>query len=365
MKYAEVQPVGIGSIKIENGRIFDGEKFFHGDIYIENNRIVSIGKNLDAKANYTFCANGNLVTPGLVDIHTHMKGVSSDAFGISPDAVCFPCGVTSAVDASAYKGTRATLDAFSVRNKVFIVPETRDDTMDFTRCDKSLQVYGDKVVGIKMYFDASDKQVKTIKPLCETVAYAEKHGLKVMVHCAGSPTPMAEVLDTLRSGDILTHAFHGVKNTALDDNFESMVKAQKRGVIIDSGFAGCVHTNFDVFEKAVQHGVIPDTLSTDITCCSAFIRGGKYGMCACMTIAEKSGMTEEQILKCVSANAAKAIGANGEWGVLKVGGKADIAVFDKNGDGIDMTDKDGNRFISESSYRCLLTVCDGNVVYRY
>ena len=50
--------------------------------------------------------------------------------------------------------------------------------------------------------------------------------------------------------------------------------------------------------------------------------------------------------------------------MLKVGGTADIAVLDKNGECIDMTDKDGNRFISDNSYRCLLTICDGNVVYR-
>ncbi len=354
--------MGIGSIKIENGRIFDGESFTHGDIYIENDRIVAMGEKLPQTAGYTFNANGNLVTPGLVDIHTHMKGISSDAFGISIDAVCFPNGVTNAVDASAYKGTRDTLDAFSVKNRVFIVPEIKNDTALFDNSDKLLKKYGEKAIGIKVYFDTAEKELRTIKPLREIVEYADKRKIKVMVHCAGSPTPIADVLEALRPGDIITHPFHGVKNTAIDDNFESMIKAQNRGVIIDSGFAGCVHTSFDIFKKAISNGVIPDTISSDITCCSAFIRGGMYGMCACMTIAEESGMTEEQVLKCVTVNAARAVGAN--WGTLKVGGIADIAVFDENGEGIDMTDKDGNRFTADTSYRCLLTICDGNVVYR-
>lgn len=354
--------MGIGSIKIENGRIFDGKRYTYGDIYIENDKIMAIGENISQKANYNFNANGNLVTPGLCDIHAHMKGISSDAFGISIDAVCFPNGVTNAVDASAYKGSRDTLDAFSAKNRVFVVTDIKDDTALFDRTDKLLEVYGDKAVGIKVYFDTAEKTVRTINPLYEIVKYADKRRIKVMVHCAGSPTPISDVLEALRTGDIITHSFHGVKNTALDDNFESLKKAQKRGVIIDSGFAGCVHTNFDIFKKAIENGMIPDTLSSDITCCSAFIRGGMYGMGACMMIAEKSGMSEEQILRCVTVNAAKAVGT--DWGILKVGRVADVAVFDKGGKGIDMTDKDGNRFVCDNSYRCLLTVCDGNVVYR-
>ena len=354
--------MGIGSIKIKNGRIFDGEKFFFGDIYIQGRKIAKIGENLNFDARYEYDAKGNLVTPGLCDIHTHMKGVSSDAFGISPDAVCFPNGVTYAADASAYKGTRATLDAFSVKNKVFIVPNIKNDTALFDECDKMKEIYGDKVVGIKSYFDTENKELRSIKPLCEIVDYARKNGIKMMVHCAGSPTSMSEVIDALGFGDILTHSFHGVKNTAIDDNFECLVKAQRKGVIIDSGFAGWVHTNFHIFKEAVKHGIIPDTISTDITNCSAFIRGGRYGMCACMTIAEVCGMSEEQILRAVTVNAAKAI--NADCGALREGKIADIAIFDKNGEAIDMTDKDGNKFAAKSSYRCLLTVAGGDVVYR-
>ena len=291
-----------------------------------------------------------------------MKGISSDHFGISPDAVCFPNGVTSAVDCSAYKGTRETLDAFSVKNRVFVVPKIVDDRAVFDECLEKMQVYADKVVGIKVYFDTDNKSVKSIKPLCEIIDFAQKQDLKIMVHCAGSPVTMAETLSVLRCGDILTHSFHGVKNTALEDNFESMKQAQKRGVIIDSGFAGCVHTNFDVFARAIESGLIPDTLSTDITNCSAFVRGGLYGMASCLTIAKKSGMTEYDILKSVTTNAAKAVGMNA--GTLKIGGTADIAVFDENGGACDMTDKDGNRFYSENTYRCLMTISDGDVLYR-
>ena len=51
-------------------------------------------------------------------------------------------------------------------------------------------------------------------------------------------------------------------------------------------------------------------------------------------------------------------------GTLKIGGTADIAVFDENGGTCDMTDKDGNRFYSENTYRCLMTISDGDVLYR-
>ena len=43
---------------------------------------------------------------------------------------------------------------------------------------------------------------------------------------------------------------------------------------------------------------------------------------------------------------------------------ADIAVFDYSDEGFDMTDKAKNHIASENGYRCVLTVVDGEIVYR-
>jgi N-acyl-D-aspartate/D-glutamate deacylase len=60
---------------IRNGRIADGAgaPAFNGDIAIDNGRIVSVGEQAGAGRREND-ANGLLVTPGFVDIHTHYDG---------------------------------------------------------------------------------------------------------------------------------------------------------------------------------------------------------------------------------------------------------------------------------------------------
>jgi len=218
-------------------------------------------------------------------------------------------------------------------------------------------------VGIKIFH--AGKHVQSLRPLEQVCAFARERGLPVMVHCNGSPVPMAELLEVLAPGDILTHAFHGSPNTAADDGFAALKKAQQRGVIIDAGFAGHVHTDFSVFRAAVASGFVPNTVSTDITRSSAFMRGGRYGMTLCMSMARHMGMCEEDILRAVTSAPAKALGKEDEWGYLAVGRTADIAVLDHTDEGFDLTDRAGNHIESKNGYRCVLTVSDGQVVYKY
>jgi N-acyl-D-aspartate/D-glutamate deacylase len=60
---------------IRNGKIVDGsgQASFMGDIAITGDRIVKIGK-VESVGNKEIDAEGNLVTPGWVDIHTHYDG---------------------------------------------------------------------------------------------------------------------------------------------------------------------------------------------------------------------------------------------------------------------------------------------------
>lgn len=87
-------------------------------------------------------------------------------------------------------------------------------------------------------------------------------------------------------------------------------------------------------------------------------------MTMCMNIAKTLGMREEDIFKAVTANPAKALGKETEWGHLKVGGCADIAILDYTDEGFELTDKVGNHIRNTKGYRCVLTVSDGQVVYR-
>jgi imidazolonepropionase-like amidohydrolase len=84
-----------------------------------------------------------------------------------------------------------------------------------------------------------------------------------------------------------------------------------------------------------------------------------------MSLAKTLGMREEDIFRAVTSAPAKALGKEREWGYLKVGGIADIAVLDYCDEGFALTDKAGNHVESPMGYRCVLTVADGLVVYRH
>lgn len=354
----------MAKILVKNGRIWDGDRFFCSDILTEENKIAKIDPQICEKADFIYDAAGKIVSAGLVDAHVHMRGISSETFGIHGEMSCFPFGVTAAADAGAIRGDRALLDSFMLKSVVFIPVAVKNNHVDFAKVNQKLLEYGDKAIGLKIYFSATT-EVSDITPLQETCSFAHARGLSVMVHCTSQPVKMAQLLDELKAGDILTHAFHGGRNTSAEDGFESLRAAQKRGVIIDAGFAGHIHTDFGVFRQAVQCGMLPDTISTDITARSAYTRGGRYGMTMCMSMAKFSGMQEEDIFRAVTSAPAKALGKEDCWGSLAVGRTADIAVLDYTDEGFSLTDAAGNHIESETGYRCVLTVADGQIVYKY
>lgn len=354
----------MANILIKGGSIFDGECFTFADVLTDGNQIVKIGSDLLEQADFVYDAKGKIVSAGLVDTHTHMKHITSDDYGIPIDAVCLPFGVTAAIEASAIKGNREILDSLAVKTLIFSACTISDDTADFGITEKMLNIFGEKCIGIKVFFDTTNGGLKSIKPLREICEFACARKLKVMVHSSNSPTSMEEIVNTLSKGDILTHIYHGGNNTIDVNDYAAYRKARQKGVILDVGMAGHVHTDFGVLKRAIDAGCLPDTISTDITKASAYKRGGRYGMTMCMNIAKTLGMREEDIFRAVTSNPAKALGKEKEWGYLRVGRCADIAVFDYTDEGFDLTDHAGNHIRNSEGYRCVLTISDGQVVYR-
>lgn len=354
----------MGKILIKNGRVWDGKEFLSADILTNGDRIEAVGTAIADEVDYIYDATGKIVSAGLVDLHVHLKGIASDTFGIQAEMSSFPFGVTAVNDAGSVLGDRALLDSFAVKNTVFVGTDIRNNHACFSNTEAYLKKYGNKAIGIKVYFDKTISEVSDITPLQEVCTYAKARNLKVMVHCSNSPTPMVEIVKTLSAGDILTHIFHGGENTCQDDGFIAFQLAKEKGVILDAGFAGHIHTNFMNLANAVNAGFLPDTISTDITCFSAYKRGGRYGMTMCMNIAKHAGISEEAIFKAVTSTPAGVLGKESEWGYIEVGRIADIAVFDYTNESFDLTDQAGNRIRSDMGYRCVLSICDGQIVYR-
>ena len=352
------------SILCKNGRVWDGEKFLYADVLVKEGLVCKIEPNINEVVDFVYDATGKIVSAGLVDAHVHMKGISPDQYGIQAEMSCFPFGVTAAADAGGGYGNKALLDSFQLKNVIFVSVEIKNNKALLDNTEQAIANYGDHVVGLKVYFDTFVSEVTDIEPLKEVVSFAEKNHLILMVHSSNSPATMKDVLGVLRKGDVLTHAYHGGVHNVSEDGFECIREAKKRGVIIDAGFAGYVHTDFKVFQKAIQNDEKPDVISTDITRASAYKRGGRYGMTMCMSLAKTLGMSEEEIFRCVTVNPAKVLGREQEWGSLTVNRIADLAVFEYADEAFDLTDRAGNRVYDSKGYRCVLTVSDGEVVYR-
>ena len=352
-------------ILIKNGRVFDGEKFLQADILTDDAVILKIAPGIEEKGlNYTFDARGLLVAPGLVDAHVHMRGTEPDRYGIQPELSSIPFGVTAVADAGGAHASGELVATYLLKSVTFVRVPIKANTADLDFAEKRLALYGDQAIGLKVYYDEDNPEILDIAPLQTVCAYARQHGLKVMVHCTDSPVPMQEILETLAPCDILTHAFHGGRSTAKEDDFASIVAAKERGICIDAGFAGHIHTDFAIFREAVSRGILPDTISTDITRASAYKRGGRYGMTMAMSMARTAGMTEEQVLRASTVTPAKFLGKEGTWGVLKEGGCADLCVLDYGDHGYSLTDKAGNTLEDTKGYRCILTMADGTIVWR-
>ncbi len=349
------------SLAINNARIFDGKGWIgEGGVLAENGRIAAVGGNYQAE--YAFDAKGAIVAPGLVDVHVHFRGITDDIYGTSADCCCFPFGVTAAADCGAMFGDEATLNAFAVKSLVFAsVGFLPNGEPGLREAEERMARYGSRAIGFKFVYDCEiPGRTETLRKI---VRRARELGKKVTVHTNGSAVPMAEIAAALGKGDILTHVYHGGMHTSADDGFRCLFDAKRRGVVVDAGMAGHVHTDFRILRAAVEAGAEPDVIGTDVTRYSTFTRGGRYGMTMCMSIARDAGMSETNVLRAVTSAAAEALGKGEEWGRIAVGRAADLAVIGSGGNGYDLTDRAGNRAFSEKGYECLLTVANGEVVY--
>lgn len=357
--------MGFWNILIKNGNLFDGYNFCgKKDILISGGKIKNIADSIDDDtAHFTFDATDKIVMPGMIDLHTHIYGISDDGIGTPADSGCFPFGVTAVGEGCSEFGFKAALNTIKTKVFAFVPVWVKNGAPDFKTAEDLLQKFGDKAVGIKAYFDVGVSADTTLDMLKEICAFAEAKKLKLMVHCSNSPSSMTEIVNILSKGDILTHIYHGKNNTCLDDNYAAFSLAKEKGVILDSGFAGHIHVDFDVFEKAMEYRQFPDTISTDLTNLSTYYRGGTYGLTLCMGLCRKYGMPETDIFKAVTSNAAKALGQN-KLGVLNIGANGDVAVIKYEDKPFDFTPLTPNGAKGEKQYNCYLTLSDGQIVWR-
>jgi len=90
------------SFLLKNGRIITAEHDYTADVFIEKDKISTIGQSLKVQADTTIDATGKYVIPGGIDVHTHLDmpfggTVSSDDFETGTRAAAFG-GTTCLID---------------------------------------------------------------------------------------------------------------------------------------------------------------------------------------------------------------------------------------------------------------------------
>src|SRR5256886_1904497 len=292
---------------IKGGDVLDPSQSLRGkrDIGIRFGVIEALEADIPAeRAQRVLDASGKLVTPGLVDLHTHVYPYGS-AIGIPADElVAYQCTTTcvSAGDAGAnnFAAFRRYVAAQTrTRGYAFVhianirlagFPGAELYNIDLAQTDVAARAISENagmVLGAKVRMSENVIAKNGLEPLKRAISACENAGTgaKVMCHIGGVETRalMSQILDLLRPGDILTHCYSGFPNLAGD--FTNIVQdgrllpaalaAKQRGVVFDIGHGGGSF-DYTVAEAAIQQGCPPDTISSDIHVFSGNTPGMPY-----------------------------------------------------------------------------------------
>src|SRR4051795_1435044 len=279
---------------IKGGDVLDPSQSLRGkrDIGIRWGMIEAVEADIPAaRAAKMIDASGKLVTPGLIDLHSHVYPYGS-AIGIPADELVQFQGTTTVVSAGDARGhkpagprphnlaaTPGRMYAFvHIANNglsAFPVAELYNiDNAQMEACAMALTENPDFLIGVKVRMSENVIFKHGLEPLKRAIKACEMCGwpAKLMVHIGGVETGelMSQILDLLRPGDVLTHAYSGAPNIAgaftniVQDGrlLPAALSAKQRGVIFDVGHGGGSF-DFTVAEVALPGGCGPDTISSD------------------------------------------------------------------------------------------------------
>jgi dihydroorotase len=334
---------------IKGGEVIDPSQNLRArrDVAIRYARIAALEEDVAADdATYVLDATGSLVVPGLVDIHAHVYPYGS-ALGLPPDQIVPDTATTTYVSAGDAGGntfsgfkrwviepSRSRILAFVHIGNVglagFPVGEMLNiDYADVELCAKTVAENQDVVVGVKVRESMNVVGDHGLEPLRRAIEAAEMAGTgaRVMCHIGDAPD-ISQLLDLLRPGDILTHSYAGSGNNVVQDGklLPAALEAKQRGVVIDLGH-GAGSFDYTIAEPAIDQGLTPDTLGSDIHALS-INTAGKPFLPWCMSKFLNLGFSLEEVVAMATVNPARALGRDDELGTLKVGTIADVSVLD-------------------------------------
>ena len=279
---------------LKGGEVIDPSQDIRArlDVAVTDGVISAVAPNIDLSgAARVINVNGSIVVPGMIDLHTHVyEGVNQN--GINPDLAGVRSGVTTVLDAGSagcytfggfprYVVPNAKTNIFCLlhisRVGLSYQPDTsRREDVDLEETVSVIRANKPLIQGVKIRAVGPGVPRMGVEMVRLAKQAATEGGVRLMVHIgdrsiAGGdgtePTITRQLLPLLDKGDIITHLFSGNPGRIIDENgavIREILEAQARGVFLDTAH-GRQNFSFDVAKAALDQGVEPRSISTDMT----------------------------------------------------------------------------------------------------
>jgi len=367
---------------IKNGIVIDPMSKIHRtyDIAVDAGRIFSIhcpeDFALESSAKDMLDVQGSLVTPGLIDLHTHVfpgdteLGIDADLVGVqqgvttlvdagSAGAVTFPRFVTNVVE----KNTTQVLSWINIAGDGLC--SGRDELSDLTKLDK--ENVAERIAqypiirGIKVRMSSSVLGNSGLEPLKIAKKLSREVGLPLMVHVGNGPPELGDILNVLGTGDVLTHAFHGKKGGIFkgDEILPEVRQALNRGILFDVGH-GSSSFSVETLQKAQRVGIKPYSISTDIYL--ANFNGPVYSLTTTLSKFLALHFSLDEVIAATTVAPATILGMEHEIGSLQVGRIADISILTIKNGAFEFVDAENKIFKGRQLLQAKYTIKAGKVL---
>ena len=334
---------------IAGGRVIDPGQNLSAvrDVAILHGRVARIAEDIPhTQARSVFDATDKIVTPGLIDLHSHVYEHGTP-LGVNSDRVGIEAGVTTIVDcgtagAAMFPGFRKfVIEGARTRIYALLNISTAGCCTDEIYLDPRLinidaaraviAEHRDLILGLKVRVRGRHEDLEhDISVMTTARELADEMGIPIMMHWSIEP----DLLAILKRGDILTHPFNPVSQnnanvfgsgtTQADQVLPQILELKDRGIYTD-GQLGTTHHSWEVSEKAMRQGWFPDAISTDV---ARNPDGTPASVLLPMSQYLHLGLSLDQVIECVTATPAAMLNYPEKVGSLEPDSPADVAVLD-------------------------------------
>lgn len=333
---------------LKNARVIDPSQGLEGvmDVAFADGKVAAIGRGLPDGAETSNLA-GLIVTPGLIDLHTHVYW-GGTSLGIDPDAYARASAVTTCVDTGSagpgnYPGFRThVIGPAKARILVYLhvsfagiygfarnvmVGESHDPRLMAERDAVAVALSDpETIIGIKIRIGRHASGPTRIAPLVSALQVADETGLPLMCHIDEPPPSYEAVVDMLRPGDVLTHCFRPFPNAPVHGDGrvkDAVLAARERGVIFDIGH-GMGSFGWGTARAMMAAGFPPDVISSDVH--ALCVDGPAFDQVTTLSKFLPLGMSLPEIVRASTEAPAKAL-RRPDLGTLKVGSPGDASIL--------------------------------------